>query len=128
MSAVRLSDHPATQTTGFGRWQALNEPLGVSGLGVNAVVLDPGEEAETGHDEGETGQQEVYVVVSGRASFRVGDEEVDAPAGTVVAAPDPATHRSFSAVEPGTRVVCFGAPADGGAGQSYGAWIAEAAR
>ena len=126
MPAVRLSDHPVTHTTAFGRWQALNEPLGVSGFGVNATVLDPGEQADTGHDEGETGQQEVYVVVSGRASFRVGDEEVDAPAGTVVAAPDPGTHRSFTAAEPGTRVVCIGAPA-GGAAQSYGAWIADAA-
>jgi mannose-6-phosphate isomerase-like protein (cupin superfamily) len=124
MPAVRLSEHPVV-TGSYGRWQPLNEVLGVSGFGVNAVVADPDEGVDMTHEESETGQQELYVVVTGRARFVIGGETVDAPAGTVVAAPDPAAERSFTAVEPGTRIVCIGAP--GGAnGQAYGEWIEPA--
>jgi uncharacterized cupin superfamily protein len=121
MTAVRLSDHPVVTGT-YGRWQPLNEALGVSGFGVNAVVLDPGDDVDMTHDEADTGQQEVYIVVTGHASFVVDGETVDAPAGTVVSAADPGGTRTFTAIEPGTRIVCIGAPA-GANGQAYGDWI-----
>jgi hypothetical protein len=46
----------------------------------------------------------------------------------VLAVPAPDVRRSYRAVEPNTRIVCFGAvrPA-GGAAHPYGAWIAESA-
>ena len=78
MPIVDLTDQPVTATA-YGRWQALNAPLGVTAFGINAIVCDPGEEMR------------------------------EAGPGAIVAAPDPATPRGFRAVEPGTRVVCIGA-------------------
>jgi quercetin dioxygenase-like cupin family protein len=119
---LHLSDVPAI-ATGEGRWQALNSPLGVTTFGVNAIVMEPGEEADIEHDEKESGHQEVYVVVSGRATFRLGDAQVEAGPGDVVAVADPAETRSYRALEPGTRIVCFGAGP--GAEHPYGAWIGD---
>jgi uncharacterized cupin superfamily protein len=125
MPSVRLDDQPTTATESYGRWQPLNDPLGISAFGVNGFVADPGEEIDNAHDESDSGQQELYVVVSGHARFELDGETIDAPAGTVVSAPDPASRRGFTAQEPGTRIVCIGAPQ--GAAQPYGEWIADSA-
>ena len=64
----------ARHATAYGRWQALNAPLGVTAFGINAIVCDPGEEIDTHHDETDSGQHEVYIVVAGRIEFQLGDE------------------------------------------------------
>jgi hypothetical protein len=53
-------------------------------------------------------------VLTGHAAFKVGDEEVDAPSGTLVLVP-PGTHREATAVEADTTVLVIGA-APGAAG------------
>jgi quercetin dioxygenase-like cupin family protein len=121
---LHLADEPETVIPS-GRWQALNEPLGIRNLGVSAVAMDPGDEFDIEHDEADAAHQEVYVVVSGRAGFRLGDQEVEAGPGDIVAVPDPGETRDYWAVEPGTRIVCFGAGP--GAEYPYGAWIAKEA-
>ena len=52
--------------------------------------------------------EELYFVASGRATFTLGDEEIDAPAGTFVYA-EPGTKRGAVAAEPKTTIVAFGA-------------------
>ncbi len=121
---LHLGDVPETATP-YGRWQPLNERLGITTFGVNAVALEPGEEIDIEHDELDSLHQEVYVVVSGRAVFRVGEQELEAGPGDVVAAPEPGERRGYRALEPGTRIVCFGAGP--GAEHPYGEWISEAA-
>ena len=125
MPAADLSTHPVTATP-YGRWQALNAGLGVTAFGINAIVCDPAETIDTEHDETESGQQEAYIVVAGRAEFRVGSDVTEAGPGTVIAVPDTAVTRSFRALEPGTRVVCVGA-APAADAPEYGSWIAEGA-
>jgi mannose-6-phosphate isomerase-like protein (cupin superfamily) len=124
MSHIRLSDVPEVAIDA-GRWQPLNQRLGITAFGVNGVVMDPGDDADIEHDESDGGHQEVYVVVAGRAAFRVGDEEFEAIPGDVVAVPDPAVTRDYRGLEPGTRIVCFGAAP--GAEHPYGEWITEEA-
>jgi quercetin dioxygenase-like cupin family protein len=122
---LHLSEVPET-VIADGRWQPLNERLGIRAFGINAVHVEPGEDADIEHDESDSGHQEVYVVVSGRALFRLGDEEVEAGPGDVVAVPDPAETRDYRAIEPGTRIVCLGAaPA---ADHPYGEWIGREAQ
>ena len=121
MPSVSLHDHPVVEGS-FGRMQALNGPLGITAFGVNGVVFDPDEGQDHAHTETDEMQQEVYIVVAGKASFTVGDETFEAPAGTVVSAPDPAVTRGYTALEPGTRIVCIGAPPQASAPE-YGAWI-----
>jgi uncharacterized cupin superfamily protein len=122
---VNLSKVPETVISS-GRWQPLNERLGIRNFGISAVALDPGDDFDIEHDEAEGGHQEAYVVISGRARFRIGDEEFEAGPGDVVAVPDPTETRNYWAVEPGTRIVCVGARA-GPASNEYGRWIAEEA-
>jgi uncharacterized cupin superfamily protein len=119
---LHLPDVPETPTSA-GRWQPLNTLLGVTNFGVNAVAIEPGEDIDIEHDEADAQHQEVYVVVAGRAGFRVGTEELEAGPGDVVAVADPAETRDYWALEPGTRIICFGAGP--GAEHPYGEWIAE---
>jgi hypothetical protein len=44
MRTVDLTTVSVAQTP-YGRWAALNEPLGLDALGVNAIDADPGEQA-----------------------------------------------------------------------------------
>ena len=57
------------------------------------------------HTEETLGHEEVYVVLSGRATFTLGDESLDAPAGTVVFIRDPRVRRHARAEEPATAVL-----------------------
>jgi mannose-6-phosphate isomerase-like protein (cupin superfamily) len=122
MSSVDLTAVPVHETTSFGRWQALNKPLGVSAFGISAMVCDPGELFSIAHDESETGQEEAYIVVAGKAHFVIGDDEFDAGPGDVVAVGDPSVNRDYRALEPNTRIVCIGAkPSADNTG--FGEWI-----
>jgi uncharacterized cupin superfamily protein len=121
---VNLSEL-STVTTAYGRWQALNTPLGLSGFGVNAFTADIGESLDSSHDETESGQQELYVVLTGSAVVTVDGVEHVANPGTLIAAPDPATVRSLRVLESGTRILCIGAP-PGSGDEGYGDWVVPA--
>jgi tetratricopeptide (TPR) repeat protein len=62
------------------------------------------------HEETTLGHEEVYLVLSGRATFTLGDETLDAPAGTVVFIRNPAVVRHARAEEDGTQVLAVGGP------------------
>ena len=112
----------AVGPTEFGRWAALNGPLGLTAFGINVMEAEPESGVESAHDETESGQQELFVVISGRARFTVGGETLDAGPGTAVGVADPALMRGYEAIEAGTRVLCLGAevPAEP---PKWGYWI-----
>src|ERR1700755_1697327 len=87
----------------FGVYLPIRRALGVSAFGVNAYTADAGTVLEP-HDEQRTGDEELYLVLSGRAEFVVDGEALDAPTGTLVLVP-PAAHRSATALEPGTTLL-----------------------
>jgi uncharacterized cupin superfamily protein len=121
---VDLSEQ-ATVSTEYGRWQALNAPLDLTGFGINAFVADIGEKEDEGHDESESGQEELYIVVAGSAVITVDGVEHVAKPGTLVSAPDPSVTRSIRVLESGTRILCLGAlPGKGDEG--YGEWVVPA--
>jgi uncharacterized cupin superfamily protein len=99
---VHLSDVPE-HVIADGRWQPLNLRLGIRNFGVNAVAMDPGDEMDIEHDEADSGHQELYVVVSGRAGFRLGDEEVEAGPGDAVFVPAGTPHAYWNAQNASTR-------------------------
>ncbi len=97
-------------------WKPLRHTLGVEAFGINAYTAEKaGDEVVEHHDETKLGHQEIYVVVSGHATFHVNDEEIDAPAGTCVFLDDPRERRGAVAVEPGTLVLAIG----GKPGEAY---------
>jgi tetratricopeptide (TPR) repeat protein len=81
--------------------------LGFRPAGVNAWKADTGGQLIPPHEE-DSGHEELYVVVSGRATFRVGEEEADATAGTLVFVPAE-VFRTAVAAEDGTIVLVVGA-------------------
>jgi hypothetical protein len=96
-------------------WKPLRHHLGVGAFGVNAwVAAAAGDPAVERHDEapaedGETGHEELYVVMKGAARFTVDGEEIDAPAGTLVFISDPALTREAVATAADTVVLAIGA-------------------
>ncbi len=67
-----------------GRDIPVREHLGIRAFGINAYT--PGEDGTliSEHDEAGSGQEELYIVLGGTATFEVDGETVDAPAGTFV--------------------------------------------
>jgi hypothetical protein len=97
-------------------WSPIRRCLGVSAFGINAWTAgEPGGTIIPEHDEKPSGHEELYLVVAGRATFTVGGDEVDAPAGTIVFVQDPAEKRGAGAAEPGTTVLAVG----GRPGEAY---------
>jgi len=90
--------------------------FGITSFGVNAwTAHDAGDRIINEHDEsGPDADEELYLVVRGRAMFELDGDRVPAPAGTFVFAP-PGVKRTAFAEEPGTTVVALG----GTPGQAY---------
>jgi hypothetical protein len=94
-------------------WLPVRATLDIRAFGCNAYVAGTaGEDVVEPHtEEGPGGgHQELYFVARGRAEFTVDGEAIDAPAGTYVFIPDPASHRHAVAAEEGTTVLSFGGP------------------
>jgi mannose-6-phosphate isomerase-like protein (cupin superfamily) len=92
------------------RFRPLRPLLGIEAFGVAGWVADAGEEVIVDHTERDEGQEELYLVLAGRARFVVGeDEEVAAGPGTCVAV-RAGVRRRATAVEDGTSVLAVGAP------------------
>ena len=95
-------------------WYPLQHHFGIRAFGVNAFGGDRGIQLVAEHDENESGQEELYLVVRGGARFTLNGTEHDAPAVSVVAIPSPSVTRAAVATEHGTIVLAVGAPADSG--------------
>ena len=95
-------------------WYPVQHHLGLGAFGANAFGGDAGTVLVAEHDERESGQEELYVVVRGAARFTLADKELEAPALSFVAIPDPAVTRAAVAAENGTIVLAVGAPSGSG--------------
>jgi tetratricopeptide (TPR) repeat protein len=119
VKSVRISEiEPIWIVDGKIRWHPVRRTLGIEAFGINAYSADAGDEVVETHDESGFGaghHEELYVVVSGRATFTVGGRELDAPAGTLVFLDDPQESRGARAVEDGTTVLAIG----GARGQAF---------
>jgi tetratricopeptide (TPR) repeat protein len=97
-------------------WRPIRHHLGIQAFGINSwTAHDAGDRIINEHgEEGDGGDEELYVVLSGHATFEVGDDKVDAPEGVLLFVP-PNTRRTAFAEEAGTTVLAIGAPR----GQAY---------
>jgi tetratricopeptide (TPR) repeat protein len=108
-SVARLEGLDSLQGPGTLRWTPVRRHFGVTAFGVNAyTATEAGQDVVEEHTERALGHEELYVVVAGRATFRLGDEELDAPAGTAVFIGDPAVRRGAVAAQPETTVLAIG--------------------
>ena len=77
-----------------GRDIPVREHLGIHAFGINAYT--PGDDGRliSEHDEAGSGQEELYVVLEGNATFEIDGETIDAPAGTFVYVPPNARRKA----------------------------------
>ncbi len=109
---VHLEDIAPIPGPGSLVWRPVRLTLGIDAFGCNAYTAERvGQDVVEPHTENpKLAHQELYFVAAGRARFTIDDHDYDAPAGTYVFVPDPASHRHAVAEEPGTTVLSFGGP------------------
>jgi uncharacterized RmlC-like cupin family protein len=84
-------------------------PLGLAGSGVSYFRIAPGFREPFGHRHRD--QEEVYLVVSGNARAKIGDEIVELAAWDALRVA-PTIIRALEGGPEGAEVVAFGAPSD----------------
>jgi hypothetical protein len=109
----RLDEIPTVPEFSFA-WHPLQHHFGLDAFGANLFVATQAGDVLVGeHDEGESGQQELYVVLRGRVDFTLDGELHPAEAITVVAVAEPSTRRHAVAREPGATLLAVGAEPHG---------------
>ena len=89
-------------------WRPVRRRFGISAFGSNAYSAEKaGQRVIEEHREPD-GHEEMYIVLRGRATFTLGDDELDAGPGTLVFV-RPGTRRGAIAAEDGTFVLAVGA-------------------
>ena len=124
---LRLDELEPIRAAGV-NWKPLRRTLGVEAFGTNAYVAGPGEDVIEEHSEAQLGHEEVYVVLSGRATFTLEGDEHDAPAGTIVHLGEPSVKRYARAEEPNTVVLAIGGKPGEAYTPSAWEWYFEAER
>ncbi|HEY7949878.1 MAG TPA: cupin domain-containing protein [Solirubrobacterales bacterium] len=76
--------------SGESTWRLARKALGTSDFGFNLVEIGPGGQIPE-HNEEESGQVELFIVLEGEAVMRLEGEEHAAPAGTFASIEPPAS-------------------------------------
>lgn len=109
-------------------WKPVRRYFGIGSFGANLFrATRAGDTLTYDHTETEgagTRHEELFLVVTGHATFTVDGDEIDAPAGTFVYVPDPDTMRGAVARDAGTALLALGA--EPGAVYTPSEWDTEA--
>jgi uncharacterized cupin superfamily protein len=124
MAAYKRATLDELASKNYPHWIPIRHGLGIETFGMNAYRRNAGEGVVPEHDEANGGAPELFYVAAGHATFSVGGEEVDAPAGTCVWITDAAAKRGATANVDGTLVLAIGAAKPGEAYTPDG-WEAE---
>jgi uncharacterized cupin superfamily protein len=94
-------------------WYPLQHALGIDTFGANIFVAQTADQLLVEeHDERESGQQELYLVLDGSAAFELDGEEARLERGDVLAVTEPGVRRRARALTAGTMLLVVGS-ADG---------------
>jgi quercetin dioxygenase-like cupin family protein len=80
----------SVEGSGESTWKLARKALDTSAFGFNLVEIEPGGGIPE-HDESESGQVELYVILEGEAVLRIAGEDHAAPAGTFASIEPPAS-------------------------------------
>jgi hypothetical protein len=106
-AARRLEEIPPVP--GEPDWRPLQHAFGLTAFGANVFTATRGGETLVdGHDETESGQEELYVVLEGEVELEVDGESFVADRGMVVAVPDPSIRRRAVGRTPGASLLVVG--------------------
>jgi uncharacterized protein YjlB len=113
MSAYRAAHLDTIAAEQWPYWAPIRHHFDIKSFGINAWRGGAGDEVIKRHDESESGAAELYIVLDGSATFTVGGDDVDAPAGTLVYVEDASVERVAIAKADGTVVLSIGAAPPG---------------
>ena len=103
--ATHIDDIAAEQ---WPYWAPIRHHFDIGTFGINAWRGADGDEVIKRHTESESGDPELYFVLSGHAVFTIAGDECAAPAGTLVWISDPEAERVAVATEASTVVLSIG--------------------
>lgn len=99
--------------SGESTWKLARKALGTSAFGFNLVEIGPGGEIPE-HDEAQSGQVELYIVLEGEATMRLEGEDHSAPAGTFVSLEPQAKRAILNRSDAPVTALLIGVKPEGG--------------
>jgi quercetin dioxygenase-like cupin family protein len=93
--------------SGEATWMLARKALGTSAFGFNLVEIGPGGGIPE-HNEAESGQVELYVILEGEAVLRIEGEDHPAPAGTFASIEPPASRTILNRSEAPVTAMLIG--------------------
>jgi tetratricopeptide (TPR) repeat protein len=125
---LHLDDVERIHAGGAGWWRPIRRTLGITAFGINAYTADDaGDPLIETHDETSFGagrHEELYLVLSGRATFTVAGRELDAPTGSMVLVEAGTERGAVAAMSNTTVLVVGGRPASALPVSPYEHWYA----
>jgi len=108
-----IDEFEELEGSGGATWRLARRTLGANAFGFNVVDIAPGGELPA-HDEAESGQEEVFVVLEGRATLVAGDEECEAGPGTFIRYGSGVRRSVRNGSDADVRLLLIGVPGDSG--------------
>jgi quercetin dioxygenase-like cupin family protein len=112
-SIKNRQDFERMEGSGDCTWLLARKALGTTAFGYNLVEIAPGGQIPE-HDEAQSGQVELYVILEGEAVMRLDGEDHPAPAGTFVSLEPAATRTILNRSEAPVLALLIGVEPDGG--------------
>ncbi|HVD41026.1 MAG TPA: cupin domain-containing protein [Solirubrobacterales bacterium] len=106
-------DFERMEGSGDCTWLLARKALGTRAFGYNLVEIAPGGQIPE-HDEAQSGQVELYVILEGEAVMRLDGEDHTAPAGTFVSLEPGATRTILNRSNAPITALLIGVEPDGG--------------
>ncbi len=102
----------AMEGSGEATWHLARKALGTPCFGFNLVEIGPGGQIPE-HDEGGSGQFEVYAILAGEAVMRLDGEDHPAPAGTWASIEPPTPRTILNRSDAPVTALLIGVAPDG---------------
>jgi len=99
--------------SGSATWMLARKSLGTDCFGYNLVEIAPGGQIPE-HNHGNSGEVEVYVILEGDATMRLGGEDHPAPAGTFASIDAPTSRTILNESDAPVTALLIGVLPDGG--------------
>jgi quercetin dioxygenase-like cupin family protein len=112
-SIKHRDEFEAMEGSGDATWKLARKALGTSSFGFNLVEIAPGGEIPE-HNEAQSGQVELYIVLEGEATMRLEGEDHPAPAGTFVSIEPPASRTILNRSDAPVTALLIGVQPGGG--------------
>ena len=109
----RWDDFDVIEGSGGCTWHLARKSLGADAFGFNIVVIEPGGELPA-HNESESGEEEVYIVLEGEGTIVADGSEHPAPAGTFVRYSPPVERTIRNKSQAPVRALLIGVPEGSG--------------